>query len=52
MLKVVYWIVGLIALYIIATKWLGFTNVISTLGKSGAQGVAVLQGREVKGVTN
>jgi ATP-dependent protease ClpP protease subunit len=47
----VYWIVLLIGLYLVANNADKINRVIATTGGTVLQGFAVLQGRNVKGVT-
>jgi hypothetical protein len=51
MKQIVFWAFVLIGIYLVATNAFGVNTIVSTLAKSSIQGVAVLQGRDVKGVT-
>jgi len=45
-------IAGLIVLYYLANKGTEISKLVNALGGTGIQAIAVLQGRNVKGVTN
>lgn len=49
--KVIFWIVILIGLYLVASKYLGINAILATLSDASLKGIATLQGRDVKGVT-
>jgi flagellar motor switch protein FliG len=51
MKQVIFWIVGLIALYLIAINAPALGNIIKSLSGESVKAIAVLQGRDVKGVT-
>lgn len=50
-MKIVFWVMVLIGIYLVATQWLGINSIISTLGDKSLKGIATLQGRNVEGVT-
>jgi len=52
MMKIIGWFFAIIALFLILDNYLGATKVLSGLTDGLVRGTAVLQGRDVKGVTS
>lgn len=52
MKQIIFWVFVLVGIYLVATNAFGVNTILTTLSKSSLQGVAVLQGRDVKGVTS
>lgn len=51
MKQAIFWVMCLIGLYLVAINATKLNVVLSTLSSTSLKGVAVLQGRNVKGVT-
>ncbi len=50
-MKILFWIMVLIGIYLVASQSTGLNTILGTLSKSGVEGIVALQGRNVKGVT-
>lgn len=49
--KITFWVMVLIGIYLVASKYTGINTILSTLSGSTLKGIATLQGRDVSGVT-
>ena len=52
MMKIVGWFFAAIIVFLVLDKYTGATKILSGLTDGLVKGTAVLQGRNVKGVTN
>lgn len=52
MQKVIFWVMVLIGIYLVATNAFGVNQILTTLSRASVEGIATLQGRNVKGVTS
>ncbi len=49
--KIIFWVMVLIGIYLVASQSTGLNTILGTLSSKSIEGIAVLQGRNVKGVT-